>query len=70
MDTLTGGILGGLLGATGKVPMGDLSRTEKTLAMAVLGALAVNLHKHLKKSPIDNPTPSIEAYRYKDSRRA
>jgi hypothetical protein len=69
MNTLTGAVLGGLLGAT-NIKVGDLSKNQKIAILALAGAVIVNLHKELYKNPINQPTPAIEAYKFKDSKRA
>ena len=68
MNTATGAILGGLLGAT-NIKVGDLTKSQKMAVLAIAGAILVNMHKTLYKSPVDKPTPSAEAYKYVDKRR-
>ena len=69
MNTATGAILGGLLGAT-PIKVGDLSKGQKMAVLALAGAILVNLNKSIKKTPIDRPSPDIESSKYTDKRRA
>ena len=69
MNTLTGAALGGLLGVT-NIKVGDLTKNQKIAILALAGALIVNMHKKLHEDPMHKPTPSMEAYRFKDERRA
>lgn len=68
MDTLTGASVGALLGAT-PIKIGDLSKSQKMAVLALAGAILVNMHKTLYKSPVDKPAPHAESYRYIDKRR-
>lgn len=68
MDTLTGASIGGLIGAT-NIKVGDLTRSQRVAVLALAGAILVNLHKEIYKSPIDQPISAMEAYKFKDSKR-
>lgn len=69
MNTLTGATLGGILGAISDVKIGDLSKPQKIAILALAGAVLVNLHKNRVKNQLGS-SPSIEAYKYRDERRA
>lgn len=69
MTPITGAVLGGLVGAT-NVKVGDLTKSQKIAVLALAGAVLASLHKELYSDPLKKPVSSIEAYKYKDSRRA
>jgi hypothetical protein len=69
MNATTGAVLGGLLGAT-DIKISDLSKPQKIAVLALAGAVLASLHKEVYSDPLKKPTPSIEAYKYIDKRRA
>jgi hypothetical protein len=69
MTPITGAVLGGLVGAT-NIKVGDLSKSQKVAVLALAGAVLASLHKEMYKDPLKEPVSSIEAYKYRDERRA
>jgi hypothetical protein len=69
MNTLTGAAIGGLIGAS-DIKVGNLSKNQKIAILALAGAVLANLHKEATSNPIDRPTTAMEAYKFKDDKRA